>query len=166
MRVIKNESNHTEPVRRVPRRKSSEIDNLLGRRLKLRRTLLGYTQAELADLCFLSPQQIHKYENGSSKMSAGRLDQMSKALDVPVGWFFEDVRFKTRMPNDLLELLSDPQLLRILTIFRNIRNDETKSLIISLAENVASHLEPDEMPATAGDDAADQPRLAAADRGN
>jgi transcriptional regulator with XRE-family HTH domain len=58
-------------------------------RLRQRRRLLGYTQQKLADEVNIRFQQIQKYESGANRISASRLWSLSKALDVPVSFFFE-----------------------------------------------------------------------------
>jgi transcriptional regulator with XRE-family HTH domain len=66
-----------------------EIDLHLGRRLRRRRRLLGLTQQQLAGACGVRFQQIQKYECGANRISAARLWQLSEALVVPVGYFFD-----------------------------------------------------------------------------
>src|SRR4051812_21460283 len=68
---------------------NDDIDEHLGRRLRRRRRLLGLTQQQLAHACGVRFQQIQKYECAANRMSAGRIWQLSKVLDVPVSYFFE-----------------------------------------------------------------------------
>lgn len=68
---------------------SDEIDVHLGKRLRRRRRLLGLTQQQLAGACGVRFQQIQKYECGANRISAARLWQLSEALEVPVGYFFD-----------------------------------------------------------------------------
>jgi transcriptional regulator with XRE-family HTH domain len=65
------------------------IDIHLGRQLRRRRRILGLSQMQLATLCKLGFQQIQKYEVAANKMSAARLWQLAKVLEVPVDYFFE-----------------------------------------------------------------------------
>ncbi|MCB9984020.1 MAG: helix-turn-helix transcriptional regulator [Rhodospirillales bacterium] len=69
----------------------SEIDVHVGQRLRVRRALLGLSQEKLASALGLTFQQIQKYERGTNRISAGRLYDLSKILDVPVSYFFEQV---------------------------------------------------------------------------
>jgi transcriptional regulator with XRE-family HTH domain len=71
----------------------ASLDRRIGERIRLRRTELGLTQDELAAALGVSYQQVQKYENGANRISAVRLWQIGRRLDVPVGWFFEE-------PND------------------------------------------------------------------
>jgi transcriptional regulator with XRE-family HTH domain len=65
------------------------VDELLGRRLRLRRRIMGLTQNELAAKVGVRFQQIQKYESGANRISAARLWGFSQALEVPVSYFFE-----------------------------------------------------------------------------
>lgn len=68
---------------------STDIDLHLGKRLRRRRRLLGLTQQQLAGACGVRFQQIQKYECGANRISAARLWQLSSALEVPVGYFYD-----------------------------------------------------------------------------
>lgn len=65
------------------------VDIHIGRVLRRRRQLLGLTQAQLAEVCGLTFQQIHKYETAINSLSATRLWRLADALSVPVSYFFE-----------------------------------------------------------------------------
>lgn len=65
------------------------VDRHVGERIRHRRTLLGFTQEQLADALDISYQQVQKYETGSNRVSAGRLYQIATRLDVDMGYFFE-----------------------------------------------------------------------------
>jgi transcriptional regulator with XRE-family HTH domain len=69
--------------------KGNDIDVHLGKRLRRRRRLLGLTQQQLAGACGVRFQQIQKYECGANRISAARLWQLSEALEVPVGYFYD-----------------------------------------------------------------------------
>ena len=66
-----------------------DIDTHLGKRLRRRRRLLGQTQQQLAGAVGIRFQQIQKYECGANRISAARLYQLAKALQVPVGYFYD-----------------------------------------------------------------------------
>jgi len=67
----------------------NDIDVYLGKRLRRRRRLLGLTQQQLAGAVGVRFQQIQKYECGANRISAARLWQLSEALEVPVGYFYD-----------------------------------------------------------------------------
>ncbi|MGH6898888.1 MAG: helix-turn-helix domain-containing protein [Geminicoccaceae bacterium] len=65
------------------------IDQHVGERIRLRRAELGLTQEQLAEALDVSYQQIQKYETGANRISASRIFQMARRLDVDLGYFFE-----------------------------------------------------------------------------
>jgi len=71
------------------------VDEYVGRRIRLRRTLLGLTQEDLANELNISYQQVQKYETGSNRVSAGRLFEICRLLEVPVGYLFEEFEEQT-----------------------------------------------------------------------
>ena len=74
----------------------NKIDVHLGKRLRRRRRLLGLTQQQLAGACGVRFQQIQKYECGANRISAARLWQLSEALEVPVGYFYDGLSDEER----------------------------------------------------------------------
>jgi transcriptional regulator with XRE-family HTH domain len=71
-------------------KKPHPIDVYFGKRLRLRRTPLGITQERLAEGLNISFQQVQKYENGTNRVSASRIQAISKLLDVPPEFFFKE----------------------------------------------------------------------------
>ena len=69
----------------------SPVDVHVGARVRLRRSLLGMSQTMLGDALGLSFQQVQKYERGTNRIGAGRLFELSRVLDVPVEYFFDDM---------------------------------------------------------------------------
>ncbi len=67
------------------------IDAHVGARLRQRRTLLGMSQTDLGDALGLTFQQVQKYERGATRISASRLFDLSRVLDVPLEYFFDDM---------------------------------------------------------------------------
>ena len=65
------------------------VDTHVGQRLRIRRNMLGITQGDLGEKIGLTFQQIQKYERGANRISASRLFEISRALDVPITFFFE-----------------------------------------------------------------------------
>jgi transcriptional regulator with XRE-family HTH domain len=77
--------------KKVPTPRSRPVDAHIGGRLRLRRTLMGFSQEKLADSVGLTFQQIQKYEKGANRIGASRLYQFSKILDVPPSYFFDSM---------------------------------------------------------------------------
>jgi transcriptional regulator with XRE-family HTH domain len=66
------------------------VDVRVGARLRLRRTMLGLSQEKLGEAIGLTFQQVQKYERGANRIGASRLYELSRVLDVPVSFFFDD----------------------------------------------------------------------------
>jgi len=71
--------------------KPNPVDVHVGSRVRLRRTLLGLSQEKLGDALGLTFQQVQKYERGANRIGASRLFDLSRVLDVPVSFFFDDI---------------------------------------------------------------------------
>src|SRR5918912_216065 len=67
------------------------IDVRAGTRLRLRRNMLGLSQEKLGEAIGLTFQQVQKYERGANRIGASRLHDLSRVLDVPVSFFFDDM---------------------------------------------------------------------------
>ncbi len=71
-------------------KKPNPVDTHVGSRVRLRRMLLGMSQEKLGDAMNLTFQQVQKYEKGVNRIGASRLFHISRILDVPVQFFFEE----------------------------------------------------------------------------
>jgi transcriptional regulator with XRE-family HTH domain len=84
----------------------SPIDVHVGSRIRLRRTLLGMSQERLGEALGLTFQQVQKYERGVNRVGASRLFDLSRVLDVPISFFFDD------MPDSLASAYGGPSARR------------------------------------------------------
>ncbi len=66
----------------------NSIDEHIGKRLQLRRTMMGLSQRDLANLCGVTSQQIQKYERAENRIYASRLFELSSVLETPITFFF------------------------------------------------------------------------------
>src|SRR6201987_1636903 len=83
----------SRPPRRPGRRKSDKpnpIDVHVGSRVRLRRNMLGLSQEKLGEAIGLTFQQVQKYERGANRIGASRLLELSRVLDVPVSFFYDE----------------------------------------------------------------------------
>ena len=71
--------------------KPNPVDVQVGSRVRLRRKMLGLSQEKLAAAIGLTFQQVQKYERGANRIGASRLHELSRVLDVPVSFFFDDM---------------------------------------------------------------------------
>ncbi|MBL8629665.1 MAG: helix-turn-helix transcriptional regulator [Rhodospirillaceae bacterium] len=82
--------NMIEPqTRAVPANRANDIDRHVGIRIRERRVMLGLSQQQMADMIGVTYQQAHKYERGINRISAGRLYEISRVLNVPITFFYE-----------------------------------------------------------------------------
>ncbi|MDE2320161.1 MAG: helix-turn-helix transcriptional regulator [Rhodospirillales bacterium] len=74
----------------VAQRKPSQLDELIGYNIRVRRALYGLSLDNLARRLNITYQQLHKYETGKNRISASRLYEISKILEVEISYFFEE----------------------------------------------------------------------------
>jgi transcriptional regulator with XRE-family HTH domain len=74
---------------------NNAIDMHVGKRVRLRRTLLGMSQEQLGAELNITFQQVQKYERGANRISASHLWDISQILDVPISYFFDDMSENT-----------------------------------------------------------------------
>ncbi len=83
------------PRRSVAKDGPHPIDVHVGSRVRLRRTLLGLNQTQLGEKLGITYQQVQKYEQGVNRISASRLYNLTRILDAPLSYFFDDVPLET-----------------------------------------------------------------------
>lgn len=76
---------------RIEDNEPNPVDIHVGQRIRLRRTILRITQQQMAEMLGLTFQQVQKYEKGMNRVGASRLWDISRVLEVPMGFFFEDM---------------------------------------------------------------------------
>ena len=85
----------------------SHIDEHIGRRMQLRRVMLGMSQKDLAQICGVTFQQIQKYEKGCNRVGASRLWDISKVLKVSMDFFFEDMDKDIEYQSPMMQTMPD-----------------------------------------------------------
>lgn len=152
---------------RTPSGQPNPIDVHVGSRIRLRRTLLGLSQEKLAALLGLTFQQVQKYERGMNRVGASRLWDIGKVLEVPIGFFYEDMD-KTvasqsprtfsinnddlMLAEDAAEFNSDPMLrqetIELVKAYYKIPNRKAAKylfdLIVTMSKSVYNNGETDE----------------------
>ena len=76
-------------TRASPANRANAVDKHVGQRIRDRRVMLGLSQQQMADMIGVTYQQAHKYERGINRISAGRLFEIARVLNVPITFFFE-----------------------------------------------------------------------------
>lgn len=101
------------------------IDVHVGGRVRLRRTMLSLSQEKLGEAIGVTFQQVQKYEKGSNRIGASRLEAIARFLDVPVSYFFKDA---PGMPEDGAKGPGFAEDLDALELVRMLRNPEMREL--------------------------------------
>lgn len=114
--------------------RTHELDKYVGARIRERRTMLGYTQQQLADMIGVTYQQAHKYERGINRVSAGRLYEIAEVLDVPVGYFYDGLGSKADKETPTRQRMC----LELARNFSMIKNDRHQEALSQLARALAA----------------------------
>jgi transcriptional regulator with XRE-family HTH domain len=131
--------------RRQKSDKPNPVDIHVGSRVRLRRTLLGMSQEKLGDALGLTFQQVQKYERGANRVGASRLYDLSRVLDVPVSYFFEE--FGEASAQGASESPSDPyqanpmmkrETLELVRAYLRIADPQIKRRVFELTKALAS----------------------------
>jgi transcriptional regulator with XRE-family HTH domain len=116
---------------------ASRIDQHVGERIRRRRTLMGFTQEQLADTLEISYQQIQKYETGTNRVSAGRLFQIAQRLDVDVAWFFEGL--ETAQAASTRSGGSNRATIELVRNFSSIQDPSVRTSVASLVKALSGN---------------------------
>lgn len=129
------------------KKKPNPIDIHVGTRVRLRRTMLGLSQEKLGDSLGITFQQIQKYEKGSNRIGASRLQKLSEILKTPISFFFEDAPSSSQnmvggmsesdSPNYVIDFLSSSEGLQLNKAFANIKDPKVRKKIIDLVRSLA-----------------------------
>jgi len=126
------------------------IDRHVGSRVRMRRMMLGMSQEKLGDALGLTFQQVQKYEKGSNRIGASRLQQISLVLQVPVSFFFEGAPSlpgeagepaglaEPRAPDFATGMLSTSEGLALARAFMRISNVRLRRRLVDLVEEMAA----------------------------
>jgi transcriptional regulator with XRE-family HTH domain len=116
------------------------VDTQVGAKLRARRLLLGISQEDLGKAVGVSFQQIQKYEKGTNRIGASRLQKLAHALQVPISYFFQGVgdASVTNSDNDhILAFLGTAQGLALAKSFMRIKNPTIRRRIAEFVASVA-----------------------------
>jgi transcriptional regulator with XRE-family HTH domain len=122
------------------------IDKHVGSRVRMRRMMLGMSQEKLGDALGLTFQQVQKYEKGTNRIGASRLQQISQILQVPVAFFFEGAPVlnapaegmrEAPSPAYVSDFLATSDGLSLTKAFMRIKNPKLRRRIVDLVEQIA-----------------------------
>lgn len=124
------------------------IDAHIGRRIQLRRNMIGLSQKDLGEKCGVTFQQIQKYESGANRIVASRLFQIGMILDTPVSFFFSGLprqvpagdailprRRRVAEPDNDDPLLRN-ETLQLINLYWKLASDDLRKSVIQLLRNM------------------------------
>ena len=133
------------------------VDVHVGARVRLRRTLLGLSQEKLGEAIGLTFQQVQKYERGANRIGASRLYDLSRVLQVPVSYFFEEMsdEVAAKSPGQLRGVTQeqdtyepDPmakrETLELVRAYYRIKDPQVRRRVFDLAKALAAADEQDD----------------------
>ncbi|WP_225246071.1 helix-turn-helix domain-containing protein [Agrobacterium tomkonis] len=123
-------------------KKPNPIDVEVGRRIRMRRVLLGLSQSSLAEGLGITFQQVQKYEKGTNRVGASRLQAIGQILETPVSFFFEGQQ-PTGANEDglhgeeITEFLSTAEGLALNKSFTRIQSADVRRKVVGLVKTLA-----------------------------
>ncbi len=132
------------------KKKPNPIDIHVGSRIRLRRTMLGMSQEKLGESLGITFQQIQKYEKGTNRVGASRLQNISTILNVPVSFFFEDAPgeggvgsglAEPSSSNYVVDFLSSSEGLQLNRAFVKISDAKVRRKLVDLVKALAAEAE-------------------------
>ena len=122
------------------------VDVHVGRRLRSRRTMLGMSQENLGDAVGVTFQQIQKYERGLNRIGSSRLYEFSRALNVPVAFFFEEFYDEETGSSEVAEgqfpfeyeKLANKEVLSLVRSYCSISNRLVRKKILALVRSLSN----------------------------
>ena len=128
------------------KKKPNPVDIHVGSRVRLRRTMLGMSQEKLGESLGITFQQIQKYEKGTNRIGASRLQRISEVMTVPVSFFFEDAPTgmtgneslqEPSSPDYVVDFLSSSEGLQLNRAFVRISDPKVRRRVIDLVRTLA-----------------------------
>ena len=122
------------------------VDIHVGGRVRMRRKMLGISQETLADALGLTFQQVQKYERGANRVSASKLYEIAKTLQVPVSFFFDGLADPVANESDdvgaaadriITDFLNTPEGLELAEMFPKIGRGRVRRQVLDLVRAMA-----------------------------
>jgi transcriptional regulator with XRE-family HTH domain len=132
----------------IAKKAPNPVDKHVGSRVRMRRMMLAMSQEKLGDALGLTFQQVQKYEKGTNRIGASRLQQIAHILQVPVSFFFEgapnvasgprhDGLGEAPSPAYVSDFLATSDGLALTKAFMRISNAKLRRRIVDLVEQIA-----------------------------
>jgi transcriptional regulator with XRE-family HTH domain len=129
------------------------VDKYVGSRVRMRRIMLGMSQEKLGEALGLTFQQVQKYEKGTNRVGASRIQQISEILQVPVSFLFEGGPSgglanangfgEAPSPAYVSDFLATSEGLALTRAFTRITDAKLRRSIVDMVEQIAAREAPD-----------------------
>jgi transcriptional regulator with XRE-family HTH domain len=117
------------------------VDIHVGKRIRMRRLLLGMNQETLANALGLTFQQVQKYEGGANRVSASRLSEAAKILGVPIAFFFGDLQSgdapESAADRRWREQVERPETIELIRLYYAIPDSKVRQQFLSMVQAAA-----------------------------
>ena len=117
-------------------RSANAIDKKVGQRVRARRLEIGMSQEKLAELLGVTFQQVQKYEKGANRIAVSRLYDISLALEIHAGRFFDNLSARGAVAEGredyIDDALSTPEGAELMALFATIKNPRTRRRVLDL----------------------------------
>lgn len=122
---------------------ATDADIAIGQRVRLRRSILGVSQSQLAEFLDITFQQVQKYEKGLNRISASRLYEIGKILGVPLDYFYEDFDLKVEsvLSEEVVNLskyVDDAEAVRLLKAYYNIKDENLRKSVVRFIKELSN----------------------------
>jgi len=121
----------------MAKKQPDALDIKVGIKVRALRLERQMSQEKLGDALGLTFQQVQKYEKGTNRISAGRLQRIAAILEVPVSVFFADTKPSSAGAESLFDLVDTSSALRLLRAYSRIPSPALKRALTALAEEIA-----------------------------
>lgn len=131
----------------MSKKSPNPIDKHVGSRVRMRRMMISMSQEKLGERLGITFQQIQKYEKGTNRIGASRLQQSAIALGVPVAFFFEGAPVPTgssggfsesASPAYVSDFLATSDGLSLTKAFMKVQDPKVRRRIVDLVEAIAA----------------------------
>lgn len=132
-------------IQMMAKKSPNPTDKYVGSRVRMRRLMLEMSQEKLGEKLGLTFQQVQKYEKGTNRIVASRLQHISQILKVPVSFFFDgalgkqadDGSSKAPVADYVSDFLSSSDGLALTKAFTNIKDSKLRRRVVDLVEEIA-----------------------------
>ena len=114
------------------------VDVNVGKRLRVRRTLLGMSQEKLGDALGITFQQLQKNERGANRIGSSRLFELSRILDVPISYFFEEMDMDNPATDTPPDPMTKRETLEFVRAYYRIKDPAIRKSIVNLTRAMAN----------------------------